>query len=172
MMPNLPIPPDVFSLPYLVDKVAIAILLLIVGMAVTLFLQRDQARVAYNNELEKQRVLNLSEVWTALYEFKSRSDELLEEASEAVRSEQLEASEDRLRELETRSRESAERLKDLAGKYQFWLSDSEYSDVRELNNLLMERMGAFANGDSEGMPRLTQGIEDRLPTIDKYLTSR
>lgn len=64
----------------------------------------------------------------------------------------------------------AERLKDLVGKYQFWLEDSEYKDVRRANNLLMKRMDAFPN--DEDIQQVSQEIEKLLPTVDKYLKSR
>lgn len=122
--------------------------------------------------MAKHRVFEFAKVWAALYEFKSRSDKLIREAANAIDSSTLERESERLRHLETRSSESADRLKDLADQSQFWLGDLVYSDVREVNNLLMDRMSAFADADRKGVMSITQSIEERLPTIDKYLTAR
>ena len=116
---------------WIVDRVFIGLLLLGVAYAFNRLLERSKARLAFGNEMAKQRVTRIGEVWSALNELEASNEQLLRKVSLVT----LKRGTDRaalteLMPLQDASNKKAELVRQIAGANRFWLGETLYEKIQ------------------------------------------
>ena len=163
----------------LLDKAGWAILLLVVGYVLNGFLEKSKARLAFKNEIAKQRVVYIGEVWSKFYKAEAASNEIFRRLDEidATHPHDLEARrnayEGKLASLEQQSRESWDAAQESADANRFWLGEALYAKFRAYHNdlmdLMVQRVEARVSGDSERLKKFESKINDAKQSITNYI---
>lgn len=141
------------------DKVVIALLLALAGFIFNGILEKQKAKLAFKNEIAKQRVIHISEAWSVLYQFEAASDKLLQGVSRVIITHggNIEARNTDLRKLgplEQESRNKGIEVQNFSDANRFWLGETLYGRIRTYHNLLMEKIEAFAQADFNSLSKL------------------
>ena len=133
---------------WILNEVVIAVLLALVGFLFSWLLERSKSRLAFRNEIAKQRVVRIGEVWSALEKSEAAISKLLVEASKVIEQGSDSTALRKLKPLQNESMEKADRAKEIADANRFWLGEMFFERARTFNNAQMEMMDAFIGGDS------------------------
>ena len=107
------------------------------------------------NEIAKQRVAHISEVWSVLYASEMATTDLLGQIA-ALRAPNAPAALTNLLPVQQKSRKMADRVRASAEVNRFWLGEDLYNGVRSYYNIQMEMMKAFEKNDSDRFQRLEE----------------
>ena len=131
---------------WIADKVVIALLLAIATFVFNHLLVRSKAKLAFGNEVAKQRVIQIGKVWSSLYESEAAARELLRSASETIAAHGGDAAElKKLIPLENESKQKAKRAQQIAEANRFWLGETLYDRTRAFHNAQMQMIAAVGS---------------------------
>jgi hypothetical protein len=144
----------------LVDKFAIGLLIAIVVFFLNRFLENYRSNQAFQNEIAKQRVSNIAEVWAQLYTFDSLVSQVIYNSSklherydkDPVKLQSRLSKE--VEPLDKKAGETADAVNDLADRNRFWLGEDLYQRFRAYHSNLCQSHAAFESKDIQALQRL------------------
>ena len=145
---------------FVVEKVAIALLLVLAGAIATYVIDRAKINWAHNAALAEVRVAEIGAVWSAATAFEAQAGKLLRAAAQTLvenQPQQLRA----LVPLQQTSEDLAAQLQDLAHEKRFFLGEKHYQDILHFHNAVMAGIDAFGLGDLAALKRAQSDIEAR-----------
>ncbi len=150
---------------WIADEVVLALLLAIVAFVLNHLLVRPGARLAFENEIARQRVVHISEVWSSLYESEVVARKLLRSAREVAGDPGGYATELRrlLIPLQKESEQKARCAQQTIDANRFWLGNTLYSRMRAFQNAQMQMIAALGSAN----PPAFRASEARLEKARK-----
>ena len=146
---------------FVVEKVAVALLLVVAGVTASFVVDRAKINWAHNAELAKLRVTEVSSVWAAATVFEAKADMLLRDAAQALQAEDPVRSLQALAPMQEESGDLAAQMKELAHEKRFFLGEKNYQDLLRFHNAVMDGIRAFGAGDLAALKRAERDIEAR-----------
>lgn len=134
---------------WIADKVVIALLLAIVAFVFHHLIARSGARLAFENEIARQRVVHISEVWSSLYESEIVARKLLRSAREMAGDQGDYASELKrlLIPLQKESEQKTRCAQQVIDANRFWLGKTLYNRMWALQNAQMQMIAALGSAN-------------------------
>ena len=132
---------------WIADKVVIALLLVVITFLFNHLLERSRARLAFGNEIAKQRVVRIGEVWSGFYESEAATRELLRAASSVIENGGDVTALKKLMPLEDESRRKAALAQQMADANRFWLGETLYERMRTFHDAQRQMIKAFGSAD-------------------------
>lgn len=159
--------PEHPALSLILDRFLLAGLLLFCGFVLNGWLEKSKARLAFANEMAKQRVVYVAEAWTAISEAESSIQEVFHAALPILTTEPRD--EVGLTELVgPLQRDSEKKVARAIGVIQanrFWLGEALYNRFRRFNNLLVDQARAFEGANAEELGRLLTKTDEARMSI-------
>jgi hypothetical protein len=160
----------------LIDKLAIGLLIAIAVFILNRILEKYRGAQAFQNEIAKQRVSKISEVWSQLYTFDSIASQIIYDSSELhelyVKDPaklELELAKN-ISPLEKKASETAEAVHDIADRNRFWLGEELYQRFRSYHKNLCQSRIAFESKDIQTLQRLKTEREQMKQDVLHYST--
>ena len=155
---------------WIADKVVIALLLAIVTFVFNHLLVRSRAKLAFGNEIAKQRVIQIGEVWSNLYESEAAARELLRSAGEIIVDQGGNATElKKLIPLENESKQKARRAQQIAEANRFWLGETLYDRMRAFHNSQMQMIAAFGSANPPAFQASEVKLEQARMSVISFI---
>jgi len=134
---------------WIADEVVFALLLAIVAFVFNHLMVRSGARLAFENEVARQRVVHISEVWSSLYESEVVARKLLRSAREVAGDQDGYATELKklLIPLQRESEQKARCAQQIIDANRFWLGKTLYKRMRAFQNAQMQMIAALGSAN-------------------------
>ena len=161
----------------LVDKLAIGLLLALAGFLFSKILERFKTRQAFQNEIAKQRVSKISEVWAAIYSWEALVSQIVYDTSDLqIRYKQdpanLEAAlESEIEPLHDKANQRSQVIHELAEVNRFWLGEDLYQRFRHYSNNLIDYLNAFFDKDLRKVQELKSQREKMKQDVFHFFTT-
>jgi len=154
---------------WIADKIVIALLLVIVAFVFNYLLERSRARLAFENEIAKQRVVRISEVWSSLYESEAATRELLREASRVIEQGADSTAVRTLMPLEEDSRRKAGLAQQMADANRFWLGETLYKSMQTFHSAQMQMIQAFGDADLNALQQSEKRLNEARMSVVSFV---
>jgi hypothetical protein len=158
----------------IIDKLAIGLLIVIAIFFLNRILEKYRSAQAYQNEIAKQRVTRISEVWSQLYSFESIVSQIIYYSSKLHESYdkdpaklEYELSKD-IAPLEKKAAETADAVHDLADKNRFWIGEDLYQQFQAYHSNIFQSHKAFESKDIQTLQRLKYEREQMKQDVLHY----
>ena len=167
---------------YFLDKVAIVLLLLAAGLMSKYVLERTKTNLAFKNEMAKQRVAYIGQVWSACNELEAKSAQFVrDEVGRRVNpprdlqrgaDDTLSTTNEMLKQLEI--------VRTLAISTRFWLGEALYAHFCAFHQLNIDRLKYFrtcleARTEPEARAAITKlqdvdaGLQRARQSVERYV---
>ena len=154
---------------WMADEVVLALLLTMVAVVLNHLMVRSGARSAFENEIARQRVVHISEVWSSLYESEVVARKLLKSAREVAGDQGGYATELRklLIPLQKESEHKARCAQQMIDANRFWLGRTLYYRMRAFQNAQMQMIAALGSANPPAFRASEARLEKaRMSVID------
>jgi hypothetical protein len=158
----------------LIDKLAIGLLIAIAVFGLNRILEKYRSAQAFQNEIAKQRVSRISEVWSQLYSFESLVSQIIYYSSNLHElydkdpaKLEYELSKD-IAPLDKKAAETADAVRDVADRNRFWLGEDLYQRFRAYHTNLFQSHKAFESRDVQTLQRLKSEREQMKQDVLHY----
>ena len=152
----------------LVDRLVLGAAVLLVGAAVSLWVERVKLRLALRSEHAKQRVVHIGVVWSVVYESESATRELLRRVSQVIAGGGGVGGLQTLLPLEEESRKKAELVREAADANRFWLDEVMYHRVQRFHSSQMGLVQAFADGNLDALQKGEELLDKLRMSISDF----
>lgn len=154
---------------WMADEVVVALLLAIVAFVFRYLTVRAGAKLAFDNEIARQRVIHISEVWSSLYESEVVAQKLLRSAREMEGDQGGYATELRklLIPLQKESEQKVRCARQVIDANRFWLGKTLYNRMRAFQSAQMQMIAALGSANPPAFRASEVKLEKaRMSVID------
>ncbi len=134
---------------WIADEVVFGLLLAIVAFVFNHLMVRSGAKLAFENEIARQRVIHISEVWSSVYESEVVARKLLRSAREVAGDQGGYATELRklLIPLQKESEQKARCARQAVDANRFWLGKTLYNRMQTFQTAQMQMIAALGSAN-------------------------
>ena len=151
----------------ILDRFLLGGILLFCGFVLNGWLEKSKARLAFANEMAKQRVAYVAAAWTAISEAES-SIEVVFHAALPLLTKDPRDEVGLTKLVGPLQRESEKKVARAIGIIQanrFWLGEDLYDRLRGFDNLLVDQVRAFEGANAEELGRLRTKTDEARMSI-------
>ena len=158
---------------WIADEVVIALLLAIVAFVFNHLMVRSRAKLAFGNELARQRVIHIGEVWSSLYESEAAARKLLRSARDVVVDQGDYAAELKklLVPLQSESERKARCAQQTIEANRFWLGPTLYNRMRVCRNAQVQLIAALGSANPPAVRASEAKLEKTRMSVMSFIDS-
>lgn len=172
---------EIASLTYWIDKVLVAILLMVFGLWAKFYFERSRSKLALKNEMAKERIPVIASTWSSVYRFESDTNRILQAFISGLNEQPqvMENDDDVLKlrdalvaKLEPDFKNLAQQANDieqLLRDNRFWLGEWLHERYYEYLRLIEEKNAHVLEADFSAVERVDERLLAIRQSIDSYL---
>ena len=160
--------PDTSSWHYWIDKAVVASVTIFVAFVAKRFIEGVKSKLAFKDEMERQRVARMGDTWSAIYEFEAAADDLLRAHATQVKESPMAIDKSKLEPLEARSEQLSEVARATVDRNWYWLGEPSYERFMNYHNLVIDRVHCYFQEDLDGMKSVDQQLLAARRSLHDY----